>query len=512
MYLKRIFSGVLAALLLLSLCACGAGGEKDKETSAQPSSSESLPDTQTSDAGEDASEGRTAISDRLPDNLDFNDAAITVLYRGAGDGQGKIEIYDVVGTDNSGDYVSDAVWQRNRSVEDRLHVRFDYIATNAGNVNSTASFIKQTVMANSDEFDYINSTGNTTIKYNINSYLRDLAELPYVDYDQPWWWNFAIDSVSLDGKTINYIFGDMLIYCYIQTGVFYYNKSICQDLWGDADMMYSYVMDGTWTMDKLIELTAGAYQDANGSGAEDDGDIFGCIRASTVGEQPPHFFVGFDIEMYQRDEEGNFVISFDEDRSVKEIEKMYKLWSETPGILRSTVGIDDSVQSFAQDKALFYPGRFSSVMTDYMRNMESPYGILPYPKLDEEQAGYVSMIHDSSSNICIPKTVSDVKVEAVAAALEALCAESYRSVMPEFLNTALKFKYSQDELSGKVIDLVLDGVAKNTLYEYRDYTADIFITCLINPSNGSGNFASSYAKVRPAAQKTWDKAVAGLQQ
>ena len=84
--------------------------------------------------------------------------------------------------------------------------------------------------------------------------------------------------------------------------------------------------------------------------------------------------------------------------------------------------------------------------------------------------------------------------------------------MPEFLNTALKFKYSQDELSGKVIDLVLDGVAKNTLYEYRDYTADIFITCLINPSNGSGNFASSYAKVRPAAQKTWDKAVAGLQQ
>lgn len=503
---KRLTAVFLTALMLLSSAACSSAPAGQPDTT-DTTGSAAVPES-SADTTNPPESGRESTPDHLPDGLNFGGETVTVLYRGTGDGKGSIEIYDVAGTDNSGNFVSDAVWERNRSVEERLGVRFDFVATNAGNVNNTASFIRQTVMAGTDEFDYINSTGNTTIKHNINTYLRDLAHLSYVDYSQPWWWNFAMDAVSLDGETVNYIFGDMLIYSYIQTGVFYYNKNICQNLWGDPDMVYSFVTDGSWTMDKLIELTAAAYSDANGSGQEDDGDIFGCLRAKTVGEQPPHFFVGFAIDMYHRDASGNLIIEFDEERSVEGIEKMYTLWSETAGILRADAGIDDCVKLFAEGNVLFYPGRFSAVMTEYMRNMEAPYGILPYPKLNAEQKEYVSMIHDSSTNICLPKTVSEAKAEIVGAVLEALCAESYRSVMPKFLESALKFKYSQDALSGQVIDFVLAGVTKNTLYEYRDYTADIFTTCLINPSNGSGNFASSYAKVKPAAQKTWDKAVA----
>ena len=83
--------------------------------------------------------------------------------------------------------------------------------------------------------------------------------------------------------------------------------------------------------------------------------------------------------------------------------------------------------------------------------------------------------------------------------------------MPQFLETALKLKYSQDMQSGKVIDIVVEGVTKNTLMEYKTFSASIASSALFDQARtGKNNFASAYAKLQPAAQKTWDKAVAKL--
>jgi len=80
--------------------------------------------------------------------------------------------------------------------------------------------------------------------------------------------------------------------------------------------------------------------------------------------------------------------------------------------------------------------------------------------------------------------------------------------MPQFLEVALKMKYSQDSMSGQVIDMVVSSVSKNTLEEYQTYSASIFTTALVNNAKaGTNNFASAYRKLGPAAQKQWDKAV-----
>ena len=83
--------------------------------------------------------------------------------------------------------------------------------------------------------------------------------------------------------------------------------------------------------------------------------------------------------------------------------------------------------------------------------------------------------------------------------------------MPTFLETALKLKYSHDSASGKVVDIVISSVTKNTLHEYENYTASIYSTCLTGQIKaGNHNFASAYAKVAPSAQKTWDKNIEKL--
>jgi len=498
---RKIFAFLLALSTLLSVTAC-SGGTSEDTGSADTTGAEqdnAVPETTTVDPND-----RTQVKDSLPDGLKFDGDSLRILYRGA-DPASTIYTHDVGGTDNSGDYVTDGVWARNRSVEDRLGIVIEDTPMNAGGLSSTAAFVKQLVMTGTDEYDYLNTTGNTNVTYSLNAYLRDLSKAPYIDYEQPWWWMDAIDALSLDGKTYNYIIGDILVYSYLQTGVMFYNKQIYENIYGDPEEMYKTVMDGQWTMDKLIEMSAAAYKDVDGDGTENLGDQYGCIRASTVA---PHFFVGLDIDMYHRDENGNLIIEFDQETASLATEKMYKLWSETIGIFKLGTSLDNCAEQFASGNMLFFPGYFSYARNAMFRDMEQPYGLLPFPKLNEEQESYVSIIHSSSTNISVMKSVPDDRMDVIGAAVEALCAESWRSVMPQFLDSALKLKYSPDQMSGQVVDLVIAGVAKNTMDEYATFTADIFKQCLTQAAFGSANFASTYAKLQPVAQKTWDKAVA----
>ena len=504
--LTRSLSLALICALLLPACAQD-GSEQTAETTAAVADTTAIVET-TADPND-----RSQVKDNVPEGLTFNGESVRVLYRGEESDTNNICIYDVRGTDNIGDYVTDGVWNRNRTVEERLNITLECMPLGAGTLSEHAAKVKSIILAGSDEYDYLNVTGNTSITSGLNNYMRDLANIPYVDYDADWWWMDAIEALSLDGKTYNYIFGDSLIYCYIQTGVVYYNKTLYENAFGDPDEMYKIVMDGQWTIDKLMELTAASYSDANGDGVPNAGDIFGSMKTANQGEETPHFLQGFDLNLYTRDEEDNLIIDFDQERCVTAIEKLGQYNVNTEGVFHSDQGIDGGTGAyFVQNYSVFYPARLSRVLSADFRDMENPYGILPYPKLNEDQKDYVSLIHDSCSNICVPKTVPDAKFEVVGAALEALAAESWRSVMPMFLETALKLKYSQDSMSGQVIDMVVASVSKNTLFEYKNYCADIFTTALVNNAKaGTNNFSSAYKKLGPAAQKQWDKAVDNLE-
>ena len=75
---------------------------------------------------------------------------------------------------------------------------------------------------------------------------------------------------------------------------------------------------------------------------------------------------------------------------------------------------------------------------------------------DEEQDGYRTTSHNSVSMICFPVTVKDPEMSAIIA--EALCAESYRNVIPQYYDIALKAKGARDDESGEMIDLIRDGL------------------------------------------------------
>ena len=141
-----------------------------------------------------------------------------------------------------------------------------------------------------------------------------------------------------------------------------------------------------------------------------------------------------------------------------------------------------------------------------MREMQHDYGILPLPKYDESQSGYVTNIQSSATVTCVMKTVPDDRIEMVGAVIEGWASETYRTVITPFIETALKLKYSRDDYSSQVIDIVFDTAGLNFLEMYGGNTGDIYGSAFVNPiSSGKNKFASSIAKNIEKAQKALDK-------
>lgn len=95
--------------------------------------------------------------------------------------------------------------------------------------------------------------------------------------------------------------------------------------------------------------------------------------------------------------------------------------------------------------------------------MESDYGVIPYPKFDENQKDYITHVGGASPIMVIPlQNTSDD--ERLGNILEAMCEASYRITRPAYYETALKEKGTRDEESKQILDLILDSRTYDLAY------------------------------------------------
>ena len=449
---------------------------------------------------------RENAKDGLPDDLNFGGETIRIIYRDAD----HIKTYNVIGTEQIGDFVTDSVWTRNRKVEERLGVTLDIQPTAQGGLKECREEIKTALLSGVSEADFYIATCNSSVQGSINQCLYDLGQLKYIDLSQPWWWMGAIEELSVDGETYPYLIGDIMLDDYFRMGTIYYNKDLYEAQFGNPDELYNAVLDGSWTLERFAQISEQCYTDLNGNQSPDEGDRYGFIISKTKQESDIHFLVACDLTMYTRNAEGRVQIDMNNERMLKALDELQALYTTNAGAYTSTTGMDASSEFFANGGSIFYPSRLSSAVDANLRKMEALYGILPYPKLDAAQEGYVSLIHSSSCDLFMPNSVPAERLDMVGAVIEAMAAESYRSVVPSFLDSALKVKYSRDELSGQVIDMVIAGANKNFVFEYSPQTSNI-ISNALDHMYAKANFSSTYTALAKLAQKTLDRFVESLQ-
>ncbi len=154
---------------------------------------------------------------------------------------------------------------------------------------------------------------------------------------------------------------------------------------------------------------------------------------------------------------------------------------------------------FTAGNALFMGECMASI--EDMRSSDIEFGILPSPKLDEDQDEYYSAVNDIAACIAIPITNSNL--ERTSVIIEALAAESHNTLLPAYYETAIKSKYTRDTVSTDMLDLILDSVSYD-LGIYYNWGSLAGKFCYLVYNGGEG-FASMYASNEAVAQAEIDK-------
>jgi len=454
---KHTLALILTAILAASAVSCGSS-----ETATETTGVEFSGETTAATAAE---YDREDMPDNLP-ALDFKGESVRIYYRGHED----VIKLEIVGEEN-GDVINDAVFARNRSVEERLNVKLELIAGDSEH-NKFMNDLKTILLSGEDAYDIVSAAQWLAMPQAMEGLYYDLADAPYIDFTQPWWYEDYMAEIAVADERYM-LAGDISTTHIRYMSCMYVNKSIFTDNFGSVDDFYQTILAGGWTHDKLRKYISDVYQDLNNNGVTDDGDLLGI--SSTPVSQSDHICYSAGLRYTERDSKGAPQLITDQSRNVKVIETIYNLYYETPGTLIFKDGNEmdgKTLQYFINSQQLFYPNRFYTA--EKLREMEDPYGIIPMPKLDEEQKDYVALVHDSDTLYCIPITAASI--EAPCAVMEAMCAENYRTVVPALYDVALKVKYSQDDVSSQVIDIIHDAAITDFIYA-NNYN--------INASSGS---------------------------
>ena len=467
----RILAGLLAMLML---AGCGSGTVE--ETAVQT-------DAAAVETEEQVEITRENMPDTLPSDLDFGGESVTILHRGA-DRDVQVEI----NAEDTGDAVDSSIFNRNILVEDRLNVKFEYVATtdevHAG--TEVNALIQAAVVAGDSTYDFAGNHMSQTTPLILTNHFYNLNSLTYLDFDMPWWNSSFNEKLTIDNK-LYFGVGDLSQTMLRGTYVTFCNMKLLKDYYGDYDI-YETVRNNRWTIDEFMSL-ADMYHDVNGDTKADVGDIYGCNR-DKVGLINDALVGSFQIPLVAANENGDLEIVLESEKSMKFIEIMQKLlfennycWTEEHTTLAN---------KFMDDTAMLCIYRLS--FSDTLRDMESDYSIVPCPKMDEAQATYSGFTHNGFSVFVIP--ISASAPDMSAAVLEALCAESYRSCTMAYYETTVKEKLARDTNVAEMIDLIYEGIIFDFGYVYSASLNDLIQVFRNNINNKKSTTGASTLATR----------------
>ena len=164
--------------------------------------------------------------------------------------------------------------------------------------------------------------------------------------------------------------------------------------------------------------------------------------------------------------------------------------------------------AFIEGRTLFDISQFSNVKA-CVEHMDDSYILLPMPKWDEEQAGYHTWLGESNTLFGILTSAADMN--ATAAALEVMAAESYRLVSPAIYEINMKTRYSADQEMSRMFDLIRSGVVFNfgLVYGFAMNYLNVFWKGTIN---SNGNLSSAWKSQEKSYQAAIDKFFAAVKE
>ena len=497
--MKSRFKKIIAVLTIavFIFAAFAACAEKAEDGIVSQNDEKSVGEEVENTPEESTEEAK--LKPNLDDNANFGGHVFTVMTRTSTEPDWLDWIpRDIFAAEETGDPINDAVYKRNVYLEEKYNFKIEQIFS-----TNLSGDIKKAVGADDDMYGMMESNMRDAAGFAQNGYFVDLHEIPNLELTQPWWNQAANAALSFGGK-LYFTSGDILLVNNDTCTGFVFNKDLLKDL--GLDDPYPIVKSGKWTMDKLYDFCKGAARDLNGDGQM----VYTDDRYGLIGQRDTliSFLHGANEYITKKDSNDYPYITFGGERSIAAMEAcfkvMYEEWTHNAHHLEGKVpGIYPiSEEMFMGDRALFMWVRLRIV--ENLRAMDTDFGILPIPKLDEIQDDYYTdVISYTGVLMCVPATVRDDS--RTGHILEAICAESKYTTMPAYYDVTLKTKMARDEDSSEMLDIIF----KNRVWDmgeisnYGEFGGQLIQMSMKNNSD----IVSLFDKRLPAMEKAITKAI-----
>lgn len=468
---------ICAALLITAaMTACA--------DSASPVQNPDSPNGSSSDTAETQAVSN-AWNDHLPAR-DFTGQQFRISVYGNESCTEKFFVSDL-----TGNLVNDAVYNKIAAVEDRFNVDIVF--------NDVSSFIAEdirhlmtAVLAGDDTCELAQGHDITSATASLEGVFMNVLELPYLDFDQPWWSSHTVESMTVAGQM--YLMLNNIAYTSLaQTRVMFFNKTMLSNL--NLPDPYQLVYDGEWILENLRVMSNAAYSDINGDSKKDNDDIIGYAHGENY-----CILETYLIEPYTKDSDGNLCYEMDVDRLHSIAMKLGDVLYGAGGLVAG--GETRAEKIFSDGRALFIYTNLYAAASNFSQSDDLVYGLLPFPKLDESQTYYGGGATDRP--IVIPITAAD-RAEFVGIITEALNIEGYRQVYPAYFEVTMKSRYADGTDDAKMLDIIHDNTVISFTYLYgKNKSAyNVMLNDLFRNKNKMSSDVASWAAKHESAQSKY---------
>ncbi|MBE6560114.1 MAG: extracellular solute-binding protein [Ruminococcaceae bacterium] len=435
--MKRTLSLILAALSLAGILASAACSNSAPTDDTTDTTADTTAPAETTTAEPETT--ADPLADNLPDDVSYDGYAFRI---------GAISadlqwIKYLIRTEQTGEVLNDTIYEANNAVAERFGITFKHIPYSGTNYSSYNEILAS-ARAGDDNVDILTLHDLRSGQAALQGVFRNVYDLEHVDFEKPWWPRFTTNALTINGKMYN-ISNSMSYYNIYAVRCLMFNKGLMKNL--GITFPYDDVRAGTWYFDDLINMTKDVYSDVDNNGARSTADRYGIAITGTA----YCFLECFGVDVYGRDDKGLIKDDFYNERTVNIVEKSNSWFNGgSKGAYFSASG--DALKMFAGGNVLF-AFRGLGQIVDACMDSDVEYGVLPMPKLDENQKEYISGTVDNP--ISVP--ITNKNMDRTGMIIEAMSAEGYRRVQPAYMETVMKNRYASDKDSVEMMDLVFNN-------------------------------------------------------
>ncbi|MCQ2431760.1 MAG: hypothetical protein MJ175_04060 [Clostridia bacterium] len=472
---SRSFAAALAAALLLAaVTSCGS-----EDTPATPTDTTAPAGGETAAVTEEAEKTYSAALE----SIDYNGAEFRAYTSNYINGFTNNSIINYA-EEETGEVVNDALFARDRFMEDHYNIKMAWEVDETGNTGTQSKLMTNSILSGDNSYHMILLDHAEICKaLSMQGMLYPLNYVDGIDLKADYWMPALNDKCRI-GNSLYYASCAISPRYYSSVYITMINRDMAKEL--DLPDVYDLVENGKWTLDAMFDMAKLAVQDMDGDGKLDPnkdriGAMYGCQEGYVLA-------AGFN---FIENQNGKLVCMFDDAKLITYMQKLASRFQEN-GIYyegRSELDWDGIINN---GNALF-TNPCTMDLTDY-RDLGYDYGILPCPKMDEAQKGYVGFSQPwVNVTPMIPITVTGADLTMAGVLTNALAAYGYDYIRPAVFDNVICLKGTRDEQSARIVNQIFENVTFDLSIDCGISSVSSIVSKYLARELGKQDITSMYA-------------------